>query len=111
MVIALAAKKKYNLVEKNDRDMVIFDCQDRTKFVYQGELSDLDMNEMLAGKSGEIKRVAGRGRGVLVADREGAAVAYALFNLQERSTLFVNPGGPGGSSPKLTEKICVSHTP
>ena len=58
---ALAAKKKYNLVEKNDRDMVIFDCQDRTKFVYQGELSDLDMNEMLAGRSGEVKRVAFKG--------------------------------------------------
>ena len=58
---ALAAKKKYNLVEKNDRDLVIFDCQDRTKFVYQGELSDLDMNELLAGNSGEIKRVAFKG--------------------------------------------------
>jgi hypothetical protein len=58
---ALAAKKKYNLVEKNDRDLVIFDCQDRTKFVYQGELSDLDMNEMLAGRSSEIKRVAFKG--------------------------------------------------
>jgi hypothetical protein len=58
---ALAAKKKYNLVEKNDRDMVIFDCQDRTKFVYQGELSDLDMKELLAGQSGEIKRVAFKG--------------------------------------------------
>ena len=34
----------------------------------------------------------GRGRGVLVADREGQAVGYALFGLQERSTLFVKPG-------------------
>jgi len=31
---------------------------------------------------------------VLVADREGVAVAYALFNLQERGTLFVRPGDP-----------------
>jgi GTP-binding protein len=36
----------------------------------------------------------GRRRGVLVADREGVTVAYALFGLQERSTLFVNPGDP-----------------
>lgn len=36
----------------------------------------------------------GRKRGVMVADREGAAVAYALFNLQERATMFVNPGDP-----------------
>jgi GTP-binding protein len=34
----------------------------------------------------------GRSRGVLVADREGVAVGYALFNLQERATLFVAPG-------------------
>ena len=34
----------------------------------------------------------GRSRGVLVADRAGKAVGFALFNLQERSTLFVSPG-------------------
>ncbi len=36
----------------------------------------------------------GRRNGVLVANRGGAAVAYALNNLQERSTLFINPGDP-----------------
>src|SRR5690606_1922341 len=34
----------------------------------------------------------GRTRGVLVADRPGKAVGFALFNLQERATLFVSPG-------------------
>jgi GTP-binding protein len=34
----------------------------------------------------------GRNRGVLVADRQGEAVAYALYGLQDRSTLFVRPG-------------------
>jgi GTP-binding protein len=34
----------------------------------------------------------GRSRGVLVADRQGVALGYALFNLQERATLFVAPG-------------------
>ncbi|HEX9703960.1 MAG TPA: translational GTPase TypA [Gemmatimonadales bacterium] len=38
--------------------------------------------------------ISGRSRGVLVADREGVAVAYALFNLQERGALFVRPGEP-----------------
>src|SRR5213594_3010481 len=36
----------------------------------------------------------GRSRGVMVADREGVAVAYALFNLQERGTMFLKPGDP-----------------
>ena len=31
-------------------------------------------------------------RGVLVADREGTAVGFALYNLQERATMFVSPG-------------------
>jgi len=36
--------------------------------------------------------ISGRSRGVLVADREGVAVGYALWNLQERATMFVSPG-------------------
>ncbi|MCA0295881.1 MAG: translational GTPase TypA [Actinobacteria bacterium] len=39
--------------------------------------------------SGEIKT---RMTGSLVADRTGPVTAYALFNLQERGTLFVAPG-------------------
>ncbi len=35
--------------------------------------------------------LAGRKRGVLVADREGAVVAFALGNLQERAQMFVAP--------------------
>src|SRR5438874_2162480 len=38
--------------------------------------------------------ISGRSRGVMVADRQGVAVAYALFNLQERGTMFVKPGDP-----------------
>jgi GTP-binding protein len=36
--------------------------------------------------------LAGRKRGVLVADREGSVVAFALGNLQERAQMFVQPG-------------------
>ncbi len=36
--------------------------------------------------------LAGRKRGVLVADREGAVVAFALGSLQERAQMFVSPG-------------------
>ena len=39
--------------------------------------------------AGDLK---GRPKGVLVADREGVAVGFALFGLQERSTMFVEPG-------------------
>jgi GTP-binding protein len=36
--------------------------------------------------------LAGRKNGVLVADRVGEAVGFALFNLQERAQMFVSPG-------------------
>ncbi len=36
--------------------------------------------------------LAGRKRGVLIADREGSVVAFALGNLQERAQMFVAPG-------------------
>jgi GTP-binding protein len=39
--------------------------------------------------AGEIKT---RPTGSLVADRQGSVSSYALFNLQERGTLFVEPG-------------------
>jgi len=36
--------------------------------------------------------IQGRRKGVMVADRETEALAYALFNLQDRGTMFVAPG-------------------
>lgn len=36
--------------------------------------------------------VAGRSRGVLISNSSGKANGYALFNLQDRGTLFVKPG-------------------
>lgn len=38
--------------------------------------------------------VGGRKQGVLVADRQGKAVAFAIFGLQERSVMFLKPGEP-----------------
>ncbi len=38
--------------------------------------------------------IPGRTRGALVSMESGTAVGFALFNLQERSTLFVAPGAP-----------------
>jgi len=36
--------------------------------------------------------IRGRATGSLVSDRTGSAAAYAMFNLQERGSLFVSPG-------------------
>jgi GTP-binding protein len=38
--------------------------------------------------------LSGRNRGTLVSMEQGVSVAFALFNLQERATLFISPGTP-----------------
>jgi len=85
---ALAAKRKYNLNDKNDHDMVIFDCQTRTSPVFQSELSDLDLNELMAGRSGEVKRIAFKGEmlftsAILTVVTPHALKAYFLTGHQE----------------------------
>ena len=35
--------------------------------------------------------IRGRQNGSLVADRAGASAAYAMFNIQERGSLFLSP--------------------
>ncbi len=36
--------------------------------------------------------IAGRRNGALISTDKGEAVAYAIFNLQDRGTMFINPG-------------------
>ncbi|MDI9349989.1 MAG: translational GTPase TypA [Candidatus Symbiobacter sp.] len=36
--------------------------------------------------------IAGRRNGVLISNADGSAVAYALWNLEERGGMFINPG-------------------
>ena len=38
--------------------------------------------------------IPARATGALVADRPGVATAYAIYNLQERGEIFVEPGTP-----------------
>ena len=53
------------------------------------------MNSFLTGYEQYRGDFPSRRTGSLVADRAGRAVAYALFNLEPRGTLFVVPGRPG----------------
>jgi GTP-binding protein len=50
------------------------------------------MNHIFAGWEPWHGAIAARAAGVLVADRPGVATAYAIFNLQERGEIFVEPG-------------------
>src|SRR6188508_1411972 len=50
------------------------------------------MNHLFAGWEPWHGAIATRQTGALVADRTGSATAYALYNLQERGEIFVEPG-------------------
>ena len=50
------------------------------------------MNRLFAGYRPWAGPIEGRRRGSLISSENGAAVQYALWYLQERGTLFVNPG-------------------
>lgn len=52
------------------------------------------MNSMLEGYEEWRGDFPARFTGSIVADRPGSAVAYALYNLEPRGTLFVEPGDP-----------------
>jgi GTP-binding protein len=50
------------------------------------------MNHIFAGWEPWHGAISSRATGALVADRTGVATAYALYNLQERGEIFVDPG-------------------
>jgi GTP-binding protein len=52
------------------------------------------MNSSFAGYDGHRGEFPSRFTGSLVSDRQGNAVAYALFNLEPRGHLFAVPGDP-----------------
>jgi GTP-binding protein len=52
------------------------------------------MNRSFQGYEPYKGAIEGRTKGVLVSNSAGNAIPYALFFLEERGTLFVNPGDP-----------------
>jgi GTP-binding protein len=69
----------------------------RGLFGYQSEfLTDTrgegQMHHRFSGYGPWVGPLRSRDRGVMVSMVDGASIAYALFNLQERGSLFIGPG-------------------
>jgi GTP-binding protein len=74
-----------------------FEAPSRALIGYQGEfLTDTRgsgvLNRVFSHYEPYKGAIEGRRNGVLVANSDGETVAYALWNLEERGTLFVGPG-------------------
>ena len=52
------------------------------------------LNTLIIGHTPYAGEIVGRSNGVLVSDRDGRAVTYAIHHLQPRGTIFANPGDP-----------------
>jgi GTP-binding protein len=52
------------------------------------------LNTLVVGHTPYAGEISGRPNGVLVSDRDGKAVTYAIFHLQPRGIIFVNPNDP-----------------
>ena len=63
----------------------------RTQFLTETRGTGI-MHHVFEGYEPWAGSMRGRATGSLVADRSGSAAAYAMFNLQERGSLFVTPG-------------------
>ncbi|MBN2185646.1 MAG: translational GTPase TypA [Candidatus Krumholzibacteriota bacterium] len=99
--LALRKSRMTDLVhDGSGRVRVEFSAPSRALIGYRDEfLTDTKgtgvMNSYFAGFGEYRGDFNTRFTGSLVADRQGKAVAYALFNLEARGRLFVNPGDPG----------------
>jgi GTP-binding protein len=79
------------------RQRLIFHAPTRGLIGYHGELlSDTRgtaiMNRMFHAYTPHVGAIPARRTGVLIANSDGDAVAYALWNLEDRGPMFVTPG-------------------
>jgi len=78
---------------------IVFQIPSRGLIGYQGEfLADTRgtgiLSRMFTGYQPYKGPIAGRRAGVLISAEKGTAVPYALYNLEERGPLFIDPGSP-----------------
>jgi GTP-binding protein len=79
------------------RVRLIFHAPTRGLIGYQGELltdtrGTAVMNRLFQGYGTYRGEIVGRRNGVLIANDEGQAVAYALWNLEDRGPIMIEPG-------------------
>jgi hypothetical protein len=79
-------KKTYDLSD-TDHDMVIFYCQGRRKIVYQSELSDIDLQPLMTGKSREAKRTHFKGEAMFT------SAIYSVITARQAKAYFLEGHG------------------
>jgi GTP-binding protein len=100
-VVEKLARRKAELVEMRPagagRQRLLFHAPSRALIGYHGEfLTDTRgtgvMNRLFHGYAPHRGSIEDRRAGALVSLEQGVAVAYALWNLEERGVMFIGPG-------------------
>jgi len=101
VVVEKMASRKGELTEMRPsgggKSRLVFHAPSRGMIGYHGEfLTDTRgtgiMNRLFHNYAPYKGPIAGRRNGVLIANAEGVAVAYALWNLEERGPMMIDPG-------------------
>ncbi|MBK1841568.1 translational GTPase TypA [Azospirillum sp. YIM B02556] len=102
-VVQKMAERKADLIEMRpsggNKTRIVFHAPSRGLIGYQGEfLTDTRgtgiMNRLFHGYAPFKGAIAARRTGVLISNADGTAVAYALWNLEDRGPMLIDPGVP-----------------
>ena len=101
VVVQKMSERKADLVEMRPsgggRTRIVFHAPTRGLIGYQGELltdtrGTAIMNRLFHGYAPYKGAIQGRRNGVLISNDKGEAVAYALWNLEDRGPMMIEPG-------------------
>ncbi|MFA6266472.1 MAG: translational GTPase TypA [Pseudolabrys sp.] len=101
VVVQKMSERKAELVEMRPsgggRTRIVFNAPTRGLIGYQGELltdtrGTAIMNRLFHGYAPYKGAIQGRRNGVLISNDKGEAVAYALWNLEDRGPMMIEPG-------------------
>jgi len=101
VVVQKMSERKADMLEMRpsggNRLRLMFHAPTRGLIGYQGELltdtkGTAIMNRLFHAYGPYKGEIAGRNNGVLIANEAGEAVAYALWNLEDRGPMIIEPG-------------------
>lgn len=101
VVVQKMSERKAEMIEMRpsggDRLRLVFHAPTRGLIGYQGELmtdtrGTAIMNRLFHAYEPYKGEIVGRTNGVLIANESGEAVAYALWNLEDRGPMVIEPG-------------------
>jgi len=86
---------RYKLTGLKNKNFIVIDCEGRTKVIYESELSEYDINSVLAGQSKEFRRKAFKGEMLFT------TAIFNLANPRQFSVYFLT--GHGEHDPNQVE--------